>query len=58
MANRLCDAADELCSGRIVALQEGGYSPDHMPFCTLAIVEALAGLTPSLAADPLEIDAP
>jgi acetoin utilization deacetylase AcuC-like enzyme len=58
MAERLREAAVELCSGRVVALQEGGYSPDHMPFCTLAIVEALAGLEPSLAADPIEIDAP
>jgi acetoin utilization deacetylase AcuC-like enzyme len=58
MAERLRDAAVELCSGRLVALQEGGYSPDHMPFCTLAIVEALAGLEPSLGADPIEIDAP
>lgn len=58
MAERLRDAAVEHCAGRLVALQEGGYSPDHMPFCTLAIVEALAGLEPSLAADPIEIDAP
>jgi acetoin utilization deacetylase AcuC-like enzyme len=58
MAERLREAAIELCSGRLVALQEGGYSPDHMPFCTLAIVEGIAGLEPSLAADPIEIDAP
>jgi acetoin utilization deacetylase AcuC-like enzyme len=58
MAQRLGDLAREHCSGRLVALQEGGYSPDHMPFCTLAIVEALAGLEPSLGADPIELDVP
>ena len=42
----------------VVAVQEGGYSVDHMPFCLLATVEALAGLEPSLPSDPLELDAP
>ena len=46
------------CDGRVVAVLEGGYSVDHMPFCTLATVEALAGLRPSLAADPIELDVP
>jgi acetoin utilization deacetylase AcuC-like enzyme len=50
--------AEEVCDGRLVAYQEGGYSLDHLPFCTLAIVEALAGLAPSFAADPIELDVP
>jgi hypothetical protein len=29
-----------------------------VPFCNLAIVEALAGLDPALAGDPLEHDVP
>ena len=37
---------------------EGGYSLEHVPFCNLAIVEALAGLEPSLQTDPLELDVP
>jgi len=37
---------------------EGGYSLDHLPFCNLAIVEELAGLEPSFAEDPLELDVP
>ena len=50
--------AEELCGGRVVAFLEGGYSLDHLPLCTLAIVESLAGLTPSWEHDPLELDVP
>jgi acetoin utilization deacetylase AcuC-like enzyme len=50
--------AEELCGGRVVAFLEGGYSLDHLPLCTLAIVEALAGLAPSWERDPLELDVP
>lgn len=50
--------AEELCGGRLVAFLEGGYSLDHLPLCTLAIVEALAGLPPSWERDPLELDVP
>ena len=55
---RAADAAARLCDGRLVVLQEGGYSLDHLPFCNLAIVEALAGLEPTFADDPLELDVP
>jgi acetoin utilization deacetylase AcuC-like enzyme len=58
MAGRISACAGNLCGGRVVAVQEGGYSLDHMPFCTLAIVEALAGLPPSLPDDPMELDVP
>ena len=50
--------AEELCNGRVVAFLEGGYSLDHLPLCTLAIVEELAGLEPSWERDPLELDVP
>ncbi len=50
--------ARDLCGGRLVMLQEGGYSVDHMPFCTLAIIEAMAGMTPALKGEPLELDGP
>jgi acetoin utilization deacetylase AcuC-like enzyme len=51
-------AAHQLCGGRLVMLQEGGYSVDHMPFCTLAIIEAMAGMAPALGGEPLELDGP
>ena len=46
--------ADECCDGRLVAVHEGGYSPTYVPACTLAVIEALAGviepwLDPALA---------
>jgi len=50
--------AAELCEGRLVVAQEGGYSVEHNALGVLAIAEALAGLEPSLAADPLELDIP
>lgn len=58
MAGHVCDVADELCAGRVLAVQEGGYSADHMPYCVLAIVERLAGRECRFDRDPLEIDVP
>ena len=40
---RLCALADEACQGRVLAVQEGGYSPIHVPFCGLRVIEALSG---------------
>ena len=58
MSAMITEAAGALCGGRLVMLQEGGYSIDHMPFCTLAIIEAMAGLEPALKGEPLELDGP
>ncbi|OMC00748.1 hypothetical protein A5733_03575 [Mycobacterium sp. NS-7484] len=58
MTRRLADVANEVCDGRLIAVQEGGYSVDHVPFCVLAIVEELAGLIPQFSTDPMELDAP
>jgi acetoin utilization deacetylase AcuC-like enzyme len=58
MAERTRALAAELCDGRLVATQEGGYSLDHLPLCTLAVVEGIAGLEPSFTEDPLEMDVP
>ncbi|HEX3732072.1 MAG TPA: class II histone deacetylase [Mycobacteriales bacterium] len=41
---RLMDLADEVCGGRIAMSHEGGYSPEYVPFCGLATIEALAGI--------------
>lgn len=40
----LLDAADELCAGRLVVSHEGGYNPNTVPFCGLAVIEELAGI--------------
>jgi acetoin utilization deacetylase AcuC-like enzyme len=58
MTGQLAGLADRVCDGRLVAVQEGGYSLDHMPFCVLATIEALAGLNPALDRDPVEMDVP
>jgi acetoin utilization deacetylase AcuC-like enzyme len=43
LATFLRELAGELCGGRLVAVQEGGYSASYVPFCTLAAVEGLMG---------------
>ncbi len=58
MSAMITEVAASVCGGRLVALQEGGYSIDHMPFCTLAIIEAMAGIEPALKGEPLELDGP
>ena len=51
MASMMVDVADRHCDGRLVVLHEGGYSPFHVPFCGLAVIEQLVG-EPSGVADP------
>jgi acetoin utilization deacetylase AcuC-like enzyme len=50
--------AEGCCGGRLVAFLEGGYSLRHLPAANLAILEALAGLPPSFAEDPVGCDVP
>jgi acetoin utilization deacetylase AcuC-like enzyme len=52
MAERLLEAATALAGGRLVACHEGGYAPTHAPFCTLAIIETMAGQRTGVA-DPM-----
>jgi acetoin utilization deacetylase AcuC-like enzyme len=44
IAGRLLAAADDICGGRLVSVQEGGYSQVYAPFCWLAVIETIAGL--------------
>lgn len=44
MTAALRGAAEELCEGRLVLCQEGGYASAYVPFCGLAVVEELAGV--------------
>jgi acetoin utilization deacetylase AcuC-like enzyme len=43
MTQQLVDAAERLCQGRLLICHEGGYSPGYVPFCGVAIIEALSG---------------
>ncbi len=45
--------AEEHAGGRLVVAQEGGYSEIYGPYCTLAVVETLAGRRTGLA-EPLD----
>ncbi|HVB24853.1 MAG TPA: class II histone deacetylase [Ktedonobacteraceae bacterium] len=39
----MCDLAEEICEGKIVLLQEGGYSAAYVPYCTAAVLEPVLG---------------
>lgn len=52
MATMLRDTAMELCEGKLVACHEGGYSPTYVPFCGLAVLEAMAGIDTAIE-DPM-----
>jgi len=45
MTRILMDVAEEVCEGRLVMCHEGGYSAGYVPFCGLAVVEELSGIT-------------
>lgn len=45
------DAAERLCDGRVVFAHEGGYSAHYVPFCGMAVLEALTGKDSGVA-DP------
>ncbi len=40
----MLELAEEICDGRLLMLQEGGYSVAYVPYCTVAAVEPLAGV--------------
>jgi acetoin utilization deacetylase AcuC-like enzyme len=48
MSSMMVDLAEEVCDGRLVMLQAGGYSPAYVPYCTVAAVEPLLGVDTGL----------
>lgn len=54
MTGALRDLADELCQGRLLAVHEGGYSEVEVPFCGLAVIEALSGARTDVVSPLLE----
>jgi acetoin utilization deacetylase AcuC-like enzyme len=44
MSGLVRDLAESACAGRLVLLQEGGYSAAYVPYCTVAAVEPLLGV--------------
>lgn len=51
MTEALLGIAGATCGGRIVITHEGGYSAGYVPYCGLAVVEALSGLSAGIS-DP------
>jgi acetoin utilization deacetylase AcuC-like enzyme len=44
MAELMLGLTEDICEGRMVMLQEGGYSAAYVPYCTVAAVEPLLGV--------------
>ena len=53
MTRAIMALADEICSGRVAMVHEGGYAEVVVPFCGLAVVEELSG-TRTGVDDPFE----
>ncbi|MEM7018390.1 MAG: class II histone deacetylase [Pseudomonadota bacterium] len=45
MTQKVMQAADDLCDGKVVASHEGGYCDFYVPFCGVAVIESLAGIS-------------
>ena len=43
MTEKLVETAEKVCAGRLLVVHEGGYSAGYVPFCGIAIMEALSG---------------
>jgi acetoin utilization deacetylase AcuC-like enzyme len=55
MTQAMIDIAERHAQGRLVVLQEGGYSELYAPYCGLAIVETLAETRTNLP-EPLSVE--
>lgn len=44
MSTLMLELAHQVCDGRLVMLQEGGYSVAYVPYCTVGAVEPLLGV--------------
>ena len=45
LTRALLGVADRHAGGRLVVIHEGGYAPGYTPFCGLAVLEELSGLS-------------
>ncbi len=43
MTDQVMALADEVCSGKLVMVHEGGYSETYVPFCGHAVLEQMSG---------------
>ena len=54
LATQLRELAADVCGGKIVATQEGGYNPSYAPYCAYAVAAGLLGQELEIA-DPIAI---
>jgi acetoin utilization deacetylase AcuC-like enzyme len=54
LGRHMRELADSLCEGRLLVMQEGGYSEAYTPFCTLGALEGLTGIRTPVP-DPYEL---
>jgi acetoin utilization deacetylase AcuC-like enzyme len=52
MTTLMLAVAADVCEGRIVVAQEGGYAAQYAPYCSTAIAEALVGERPGVTPFP------
>ena len=45
LTKKILSISDEVCSGRVMMTHEGGYSPVYVPYCGLAVLEEMSGIT-------------
>ncbi len=45
LTRALLGVADRYAEGRLVVIQEGGYAPAYTPFCGIAVLEELSGVS-------------
>ena len=50
VTERIVEAAEEFCGGRVVSVLEGGYSPPVLRRCVAAHVRGLMGVHPPAGA--------
>jgi acetoin utilization deacetylase AcuC-like enzyme len=55
LTQHMLDVAERHADGRLVVLQEGGYSELYAPYCTLAIIETLCGTRTGIE-EPLSVE--
>jgi len=54
MTHLLKRSATELCGGKLVLCHEGGYSAVYVPWCALAVIEELSGISTGIKDPSLE----
>jgi acetoin utilization deacetylase AcuC-like enzyme len=62
LTTRLMDSAARLCDGRLAMVHEGGYSTGLVPYCGLAVLQAMSGHVTDVPierlSDPVPISMP